>query len=101
MASTAESMVPKAVITTTTALGRRGAGLAQQPDAVEAGHLQVGEDQVGREAPQLPQRLEAVPRGLGLVALLAEDLRERRARVGLVVDDQDSTLGLCHGSAAL
>jgi hypothetical protein len=59
---------------------RSGARLLQQPDAVEAGHLQVGEDQVGpRTLPELAQRLEAVGRGLGLVALLAEDL-ERAAR---------------------
>jgi hypothetical protein len=80
---------------------RSGAHLAQQPDAVEAGHLQVGEHQVGREAPQLPQRLEPIPRRLRLVSLLAENFRQGRPRVGLVIDDQDSTLGLGHGSAAL
>ena len=64
----------------------------QQLDAVHAGHLQVGEHQVGRELLQLAQRLEPVGGGLDLVALVAQELGERGARVDLVVDDQDASL---------
>ena len=75
-----------------------GLGLLHQADAVEARHLQVGEDHVGLELLELAERLEAVGRRLGAVALLTEDLREGRPCVGLVVHDQDPPAG-CHGDA--
>ena len=53
------------------------------------GHLEVGEDDVGGELLELAEGLEAVGGGLGRVALVAQDLGERGARVGLVVDDED------------
>ena len=64
--------------------------LLHELDAVEARHLQVGEDDVGRELLELAERLEAVGGGLDRVALVAQELGERRTRVGLVVDDEDA-----------
>ncbi len=49
-------------------------------------------DEVGRELLELAERLEAVGGGLDRVALVAEELGERRARVDLVVDYQDASL---------
>jgi outer membrane protein OmpA-like peptidoglycan-associated protein len=75
MASTALEMVPKAVMTTKLACGHRS-GLVHEGDAVEAGHLEVGEDDVRRLANSssfASSGLEAVGRGLGptSVALVA------------------------------
>ena len=68
-------------MTTNTGLGRRALRLLHERDAVEAGHLQVGEDDVGRELLELAERLEAVGGRLGRVALVAQDLaRAPRAR---------------------
>ena len=70
---------------------RRRPRLLHERDAVEPRHLQVRQDDVGRELLELAERLEAVGRGLGRVALFAEDLAERGPRVRFVVDDEDST----------
>ena len=72
---------------------RGGLRLLHERDAVEAGHLQVGEDDVGVELLELAERLEAVGRRLGRVALVAEDLAQRGARVRLVVHDEDASRG--------
>ena len=95
MASTALEIVPNAVITTNVAAGEALARLLHEGDAVEAGHLQVRQDDVGRELVELAERLEPVGRRLGRVAVFAEDLGERGARVRLVVDDEDPAAG-CH-----
>jgi hypothetical protein len=64
--------------------------LLHEADAVQTGHLEVGQHDVGAELLELAQRLEAVGRSLGRVALFPEDLGEGSTRVGLVVDDEDS-----------
>jgi hypothetical protein len=71
-------------------LGIVGAGARGQLEAVEPGHLEVGEQQLGGELGELGQRLEAVGGGLDLIALVAQELGQRGPRVGLVVDDQDA-----------
>ena len=68
------------------------AHLLQQLDAVHARHLEVGQHQVGRELLELAERLEAVGGGLDRVALVAQELGQRGARVDLVVDDQNVSL---------
>jgi len=68
--------------------------LAQQLDSVHAGHLEIGHHDFGREVGYLAEGLEAVSGRLGRVALVAEELGESRAGIDLVVDDEDSTLGL-------
>ena len=64
--------------------------LVHEGDAIEPGHLQIGEDHVGDELFELAQRLESVGRGLRRVAFFPQDLAEGGARVGLVVDDEDA-----------
>jgi hypothetical protein len=73
------------------ARGQDRARLLHEADAVEPGHLEVRQDDVGTELFELAERLEAVGRGLRRVTLFTEDLGERSARVGFIVDDQDSS----------
>ena len=67
------------------------AELLDELDAVHARHLEIGHDDVRRERLVLAERLERVGRRLDLEALIAQQLGERRARVDLVIDDQNST----------
>ena len=69
----------------------RGLGLLHQPDAVEAGHLEVGQDDVGIELGELAERLEPVSGRVGDEAVLVQDLAQRGASVRLVVDDENPT----------
>ena len=67
------------------------AKLGQQLQAVHPGHLEVREHQVGREVRHLAERLEAVGGRLDDVALVRSSSMSARARVDLVVDDQNSS----------
>jgi hypothetical protein len=68
-------------------------GLAQEPQAVEAGHADVGEDDGGREGGEEGERFFAVT-GLGeLEAFVGEERDETRTGVRFVVDDEDSFFG--------
>ena len=57
--------------------------------AVQAGHREVEQHQVGRVLAEPPQRLLAVVGGDDAVAGLAEQRAERADHRGLVVDDED------------
>ena len=70
-----------------------GAQPAADLDAVEAGEAEVEDDQVGDEAGGDVQRLDAVGRGLDLVALVAQRTPQDVGYVGVVLDDQDSARG--------
>jgi hypothetical protein len=66
--------------------------LARPPherQAVHPGHPQIGEQQIGSELLELRERLETVTGRLHHVPSVAQQLRQRRAGVGLVVDNQD------------
>jgi hypothetical protein len=64
--------------------------LLHERDAVEARHLEVGEDDVRRKLLQLSERLEAVGGRLDSIALVAQNLAQCGAGVGLVVDDENA-----------
>jgi hypothetical protein len=66
--------------------------LSEQLNPVHAGHLEIRHHQIGRELLHLAQRLEPVRRRLDGVAVVAQKLEERVARVDLVVDDENASL---------
>jgi hypothetical protein len=73
---------------------------AQQADAVEVGHAQVGDHDVEgarRGRAYAGQRGGAVGLGVDLVALLPQQRPEDLAQVGFVVDQEDAVLCLGHG----
>ena len=75
--------------------------LAQQLDAVEVGHLQVGEDDVEGAALGGLEGLAAVAGGGGLVALRLQDHLQDVALAALVVDDEDPALHEPRACAAI
>ncbi len=66
--------------------------LLQQPDPVEDRHLEIGDHDVGVEALDERERLLPVGSRTRLVSLVFEDLGQRLSCVGLVVDDEHSTV---------
>src|SRR5262245_55867649 len=91
MAWTAVSTAPNAVMTTTgTGSSRRAATLCMSSMPSMPGILRSVRTRLGSKASSL-QRLERVCRGLDLVALVAEQLGQGGAGVGLVVDHEDPT----------
>jgi hypothetical protein len=73
---------------------------AQQADAVEVGHAQVGDHDVEgarRGRAYAGQGGGAVGLGVDLVALLPQQRPEDLAQVGFVVDQEDAVLCLGHG----
>ena len=83
-------IVPNAVITTKTVCGEALLAFSMKAMPSSPGIFRSVRTTSGRELLELSERLEAVGRGLGRVALVAEDLAERGPRVGLVVDDEDA-----------
>ncbi len=69
----------------------RAADLLDQLDPVHPRHLQVGDHDLRPEGLVLAERLERIGRGLDVVALVAQELRERGASVHLIIDHQDAT----------
>ena len=73
------------------AAGSGGAQPRQRRQPVEAGHGEVEQDEVGLELGGEPERLGAVGCFADHVeAALRQQRRERVAREGMVVDDEDS-----------
>jgi hypothetical protein len=73
------------------AAGSRGAETRQRRQPVEAGHGEVEQDEVRLELGGEPERLDAVGCFTDHVeAALRQQRRERVAREGMVVDDEDS-----------
>jgi hypothetical protein len=68
-----------------------------QPEAVEAWHPEVRQQDVRRQLRELRQRLEPVGCRLDGVALLLEQLGQRGTRVRIVIDDQNSPAWCLHG----
>ena len=71
---------------------RVGAQLADQAEAVQAGHHHVGDDQVGRARARRGERGVAVGHRLHLV-LLGQQAARVLAQVGVVVGEQDALAG--------
>ena len=61
---------------------------AQELEAVHAGHLEVGHDHIGGPALELLERFDGAAAALHGVSGVAEHVRHRLARAGMVVDDQ-------------
>jgi hypothetical protein len=84
--------------------GRRvgGAQPSQRLDAIDAGHLDVEKDQMRAEAVVLAQPIESVRHGVNRVAFVLEQLPERLANAGFVIDDENATRfhGGRHGVAS-
>ena len=72
-----------------TAIGGAGRPLAQQRDAVDVGHPDVEQHEVGHLAGARGARLRGVGGDVDVVAFLGEDLLEQAADVRLVVDDEN------------
>ena len=54
------------------------AAFLHEPDAVEAGHLEIGEHDVGLELRQLAERFESVRRGFSDVTVFVQNLAQAR-----------------------
>ena len=67
-----------------------GLETAQQFEAVHAGHDQIGDDDVGVEARQAFQRVQAVGSDLSFKSGLGEHGGQSDALALVIVDDQDS-----------
>ena len=65
----------------------------EQVEPAHFGHANVGEDEVGAEHIELRERVFAVVRDLGLVAIFAEDRPQHEADVLFVINDQHATHG--------
>ena len=75
------------------------AQLLDQLDPVHPGHLEIGHHDVRGERLELAERLEGIGRGLDVVPLIAEELRQGSARVDFVVDNEDAA-GSSHGGTS-
>ena len=93
IASTASSMDPIAVSTTTATFELRPepvlGQLGQQANAVHARHLQVGHHDGRIPGQRLLPALDAVARGLGAVSPSGDQLRQAHQRMRLVFDNQN------------
>ena len=101
VARTAISMCAWPDIMTTGAVTPLALQIFQQREAVAAGHHDVGEDQVEVARLGQFQRFGGVVADGGFVSGEAEGARERRQRVGFVVDDQDVGFAIRHVSIGL
>jgi hypothetical protein len=90
VASTAVSMVPWPAHHDHRHRQLRGrAPLLEQRDAVDVGHPDVEQDEVGPDALAAGARLRGVLRELDRVAFVGEDLRQQRPNPQFVVDDKN------------
>ena len=89
--------MPDAVRTTTSQPGAAARRRGSAVEAVEPGHREVEQDEVGREPARRLDRLRAVG-GLAddVEAVLLEQRGERLAGERVVVDDEDARTGF-HG----
>ena len=71
----------------------------EQADAVEAGHLEVGDDDGGVPGEDFLPAFDAVARSISAVAPAGDELGEAHEGVGLVFDDEDLD-GVGHNAAA-
>ena len=89
MASTADSVVPCAVIRMTVVSGRELAHLVEQLEARHARHADVADHQVPVVALEGDQRLAGRATGADVVTVALQEDLEELLHAGLVVDDQD------------
>ena len=82
------------------AVGGAGRPLAQQRDAVDVGHPDVEQHQVGRLPRARGARLGGVGGDIDLVAFLGEDLLQQAADVRLVIDHQNVWTRSCPSPSA-
>ena len=78
-------------------LGLLGADLAQQPHAVEAGHLEIGEHQIEAAFVEDLRCFFSVLRGDHRVLVELERIGDELAQAGFVIGDQDA----CHGDRSM
>ena len=94
VASTAVSIVPCPLIMITGIVSCAArAPLLEQRDAVDVGHPDVEQHEVGADALAAGARLRGVLRQLDRVAFVGEDLRQQRADAQFVVDDKNGGHG--------
>jgi hypothetical protein len=65
------------------------AGSAHELDPIHTRHPQIGEKQIGRKLLELREGLETISGSLYLISLVAKELRQRGAGIGLVIYDQN------------
>jgi len=91
VASTAVSMVAKAVRTMTAVRGWAFLISVEQRDAVHPGHLEVGDDALHRIFPETLQGLDRVAlRDDRVVAVLRDHPPQQGEHVLFIIDDQDA-----------